>query len=530
MAKPADTQPTIDDPEFQRAVDLIDSGEVDRLKELLDRIPTLLTATAGEDETFAGGYFANPRLLWFVAENPIRNGRLPANIAEVTAAIIEASQLHGVDDLVKQANYTMSLVTSGLVARECNQQRRLCEVLIAAGANPNSGITSALAHRETAACRTLLDCGADLTLPLAAGLGMEDETNRLKKDASDELKQEGLIMAAINGQHRTTRILADSGTDLNAFNPPGMHAHSTPLHQAVYSGCLSTVCALVTRGADPTIKDKIFSGDAMGWANEAGHTHLTEFFNEASIMKIPIQCIRDGHVEDLQAWLAEHANRVNDTLGDNPRTLLHYATDWPGFLPRVAESITALIEAGADVNARYAGPATEAAETPLHWTASSDDIDAARVLIDAGADLNSTGGCIGNGTPLTLAVIFQKWRVAEALVEAGAIVSLPLVSGMGRLDLVKTFFDKEDRFVNPHPTMPHADTVTNAEEQVNGAVCLSAMAGRQEVLEFLLARGGDVNATSPVQTTALDEAINNGHEDVAEYLKAAGARRFTDLN
>lgn len=337
-------------------------------------------------------------------------------------------------------------------------------------------------------------------------------------------------MAAINGQHRTTRILADSGTDLNAFNPSGYHAHSTPLHQAVYSGCVSTVCALVTRGADPTIKDKIFNGDAMGWAKEAGHTHIVDFLNDAAVMMIPIGCVREGRVNDLQAWLTEHSDRVNDTLGDNARTLLHYATDWPGFLPRVAESIAALIEAGADVNARFTGPSTTATETPLHWAASSDDIDAAKVLIKAGADLNPTGGCIGNGTPLTLAVIFQNWKVAEALVEAGAIISLPLVSGMGRLDLAKTFFDGEGQFANPHPTMPHADTVSDAKGQLNGAVCLSAMAGRQEVLEFVLARGGDVNATSPVQTTALDEAINNGHETVAEYLRAAGAKRFAELN
>ena len=37
-----------------------------------------------------GNYFRNPSLLEFVAENPVRHGKLPKNIVEVTKVILDA--------------------------------------------------------------------------------------------------------------------------------------------------------------------------------------------------------------------------------------------------------------------------------------------------------------------------------------------------------------------------------------------------------------------------------------------------------
>jgi ankyrin repeat protein len=46
----------------------------------------------------------------------------------------------------------------------------------------------------------------------------------------------------------------------------------------------------------------------------------------------------------------------------------------------VAATVAALVEAGADVNARFTGPHTE---TPLHWAASSGDVAVLDALLDA---------------------------------------------------------------------------------------------------------------------------------------------------
>lgn len=529
MANPASTKPRITDSEFRHAVDLIDAGDVAELLAWVGARPHLLSDSADDDGSFAGAYFAQPKLLWFVAENPIRNGELPANIAQVTQTLIELARKHRVDDLGNQLDYTLSLVTSGLVARECGVQQSLVQALVSAGADPNSAIRPALAHREIDACEALLACGAEVTLPLAAGLGREEDVNRLKKDASAELMQEALAISAINGQARSTRILVDNGADPNRFNPPGAHEHTTPLHQAINAGSLETVCTLVTRGADVTIKDKLYSSDARGWATHMGHDDILAFLYDAEVMLPAIRAVRAGEVEQLREWLEEHPERVNDVLGDNPRTLLHYATDWPGFAPRVGETIQCLAAFGANVNARYVGPGTTATETPLHWAASTDDVDAASALLTAGADLDGTGGCIGNGTPLVLAVIFQHWRVAEQLVEAGATIALALVAGMGRMDLVETFFDEVGEFRNPYPSMPHCDTVSDGAREINAALCLASLGGRMEVAHYLVDRGANVNTHSPVNTTPLDEAINNDHEELAAFLRSLGAKRFAEL-
>ncbi len=73
------------------------------------------------------------------------------------------------------------------------------------------------------------------------------------------------------------------------------------------------------------------------------------------------------------------------------RSLLHVVTDWPGRRPSGAVLVRMLVAAGADVNAAFRG---DHRETPLHWAASSDDVDVIDALVEAGADLNAPGAVI----------------------------------------------------------------------------------------------------------------------------------------
>src|ERR1700693_3471061 len=86
------------DPRFQEAVNAIDSGDAGRLERLLVEDPGLVRDRVDGGE----GYFHRPYLLWFVAENPVRNGRLPANIAEVARAIIGAAKREGAESVQEQ--------------------------------------------------------------------------------------------------------------------------------------------------------------------------------------------------------------------------------------------------------------------------------------------------------------------------------------------------------------------------------------------------------------------------------------------
>ena len=119
------------------------------------------------------------------------------------------------------------------------------------------------------------------------------------------------------------------------------------------------------------------------------------------------------------------------------RTLLHVVTDWPGHFPYGAATVAALVEAGADVNARFLGPHEE---TPLHWAASSDDVDVLDALLDAGADIEAPGAVIGGGTPLADATAFRQWTVALRLVERGARATLADVAALGLARRVEEYF------------------------------------------------------------------------------------------
>src|SRR5690349_3780860 len=116
------------------------------------------------------------------------------------------------------------------------------------------------------------------------------------------------------------------------------------------------------------------------------------------------------------------------------RSLLHVATDWPGHFPNVAATIEALVNAGADVDARFTGPHNE---TPLHWAASSDDVAALDALLDAGADIEARGAVIGGGTPISDAAAFGQWNAARRLLGRGARTTLWQAAALGLRDRVE---------------------------------------------------------------------------------------------
>ena len=198
-------------------------------------------------------YFARPYLLWFVAENPIRTGTLPANIVEVTRVLLDAG--------AEGRDYALALVVSGRVPRESGVQLELIDVLVDAGADPNC-LDSALAHSENAAAERLLERGARETLVASVCLGRPYD---LAASPAEE-RQTALAGAALHGRADAIRELVAAGVDIDAFNPPGWHSHSTALHSAVVSRSPATVQALIDAGADRTIKDTLFDGTPDDWS------------------------------------------------------------------------------------------------------------------------------------------------------------------------------------------------------------------------------------------------------------------------
>jgi uncharacterized protein len=208
----------------------------------------------------------------------------------------------------------------------------------------------------------------------------------------------------------------------------------------------------------------------------------------------PEAAIRAGDVEALERLLADDPSLASARVG--PRTLLHIATDWPGGLPRVADTIRVLAAAGADVDARFGG--TEHDEAPLHWAASADDVPALDALLDAGADIDAGGGVIGGGTPLNDATAFGQWRAARRLVERGARVSWFDAAALGLLDRLEDVPDDE----------------------LDGALWGAAHGGQPAAVELLLARGADPGWVGWDELTPLGAAQRSGAADVVALLSA----------
>jgi ankyrin repeat protein len=225
--------------------------------------------------------------------------------------------------------------------------------------------------------------------------------------------------------------------------------------------------------------------------------------------------VQAGDLDALEHLLAEHPDLATVRIGDPDgmsRTLLHAATDWPGHFPDNVAVVRALIAAGADVDARFAGPHTE---TPLHWAASSDDVEVLDALLDAGADIEADGAVIAGGTPLTDAVAFGQWNAARRLVERGAAAPLRESAALGLFDRVHNFCDGD-----PPP----------ADEALTHALWYACHGGQQPTAELLLVRGADLDWVSSWDGhTPLDAAIRSGAIDLAAWLRQRGARTADEV-
>lgn len=224
------------------------------------------------------------------------------------------------------------------------------------------------------------------------------------------------------------------------------------------------------------------------------------------LAEVAVTAIRSGEADALARALAEAPELAGVPVpGHGGRTLLHIATDWPGYLPNGPEVVRVLIEHGADPNHR--GGDDTAGETPLHWAASNDDVDIARVLLDAGADAEAPDGSIG--TPLDNAIGYGCWHVAQLLADRGAPVDrLWHAAGLGSLDRLEALL--------PGST----------PDQISQALWHACAAAQRRAAERLLNAGADLSWTPDyAEGTPLDAArgISCRQGNVVEWLLDEGA-------
>ncbi len=254
----------IRDPLFLEAVEAIDSGNMQALEKLLAGNPRLVKEKLDYP---VEGYFKNPYLLWFVADNPIRVAKSPPNIVDITRTIIKAVKREAPGTAKEQLHYALGLVITAKTMRESGMQIQMIDLLIEEGAEPGQCL-GALAERNIGAAAHMVRKGSKLTLPVAVGLGRMQDVAQLMPNAGEDDRVIAVTLAAFYGMPHMISYLLAMGANPNGYPKAGcgFHSHATPLHQAVCSGSLMTVKKLVEAGASLDATDKGHNGTPLDWA------------------------------------------------------------------------------------------------------------------------------------------------------------------------------------------------------------------------------------------------------------------------
>jgi hypothetical protein len=271
------------DTQFREAVSAIDAGDVAMLERFLAMHPGLVRERLDSPGAWLrdqigeaiDGFFRQPYLLWFVAEDPVRNGKLPRNIAQVTGTIIQAAKRERVVSLQEQLDHALRLVCWSWIARECGVQIELIDVLADAGASLDGRTVyqsrfgthsdAAIYNGNFAAAEHLLERGAPLTLTTVLCLGRWGDVERLAQAATLRDQQDAFVQAAMKGHAEALRKMLALGMDPTTVSDRNQ-SHGTALHHAVWSGSLDAVRVLVEAGADLSRRDTSYDGTALGWA------------------------------------------------------------------------------------------------------------------------------------------------------------------------------------------------------------------------------------------------------------------------
>ena len=264
------------------------------------------------------------------------------------------------------------------------------------------------------------------------------------------------------------------------------------------------------------------------WPAFRGHLDALEHANSTqSAFESAADAIVSGDVARLRELLRADPSLVHArSTREHRATLLHYVAangveNYRQRTPKNAPEIArVLLDAGAEVNAEaemYGGGATTLGltATSVHPEEAGVQLELLDLLLERGARLddpdaagNNHGvvlGCLANGQP----------AAARYLADRGARLDLEGAAGIGRLDAVRGFFDGSGR---PRPPVPEA--------QVTSAFAYACGYGQHEVARFLLDHGVEPDRTLRMYGeghTGLHVAAYHAHVEVATLLLERGA-------
>src|ERR1700733_11151807 len=252
------------------------------------------------------------------------------------------------------------------------------------------------------------------------------------------------------------------------------------------------------------------------WPHLANHLAATARRNSlVNNFELATDAIVTGEIAILEKLLRENPDLIRThSTRRHHATLLHYvsANGLEGYRQRTPDNIGQIAElflqSGADANASahvYGGSTTlELVATSLHPERAGVQAGLLQLLLDYKAQLTSgiVNACLANG----------RIQAAEFLASRGAKLDLEAAAGLGRLDVVESFFDARG-LLKP--------SATNA--QMERGFLWACEYGRNAVIEFLLPRGVSLETQAGTGQTALHWAVIGAQADTITLLLDRGA-------
>lgn len=366
-----------------------------------------------------------------------------------------------------------------------------------------------------------------------------------------------LMAAAHGGSKRVVQILLDAGADVNARSEDG----STPLLAAAVLGIMDVVEHLRTAGAETGFLEALALGEddgisslmpepgsqrtdwgrsVLAWAARAGRADIIRLLHRCGTTadttdvggKSPLfRAVMSGDLDTVQALLGGGASP------NPPRSEMVSMSplDW-AITMGTPDMVRLLVERGANVNEM-----DPHGHTPLHRAAMKGNFEAARILLEAGADPNQAREEYSI-TPLGFAATMHNSEMVRLLLEHGANPSwsatknvpadiLPGVKENAELLGMLHAADGTDL----HDAAREGDlariaALLDAGRNIEGRDRLehtvlheAVKAGRADAVRLLLDRGANPSAEGLFRITPLLTALNKANVEIARMLLEAGA-------
>jgi ankyrin repeat protein len=447
-------------------------------------------------------------------------------------------------------------------------------LLPVAGFAAQSDVADAAERGDTTAVRSLLAKHADVNATQGDGsTALHWAVYRSDKEMVDLLLKAGanpkaasregstpLWLASINGDAASVTLLLNAGADANEHLPLGR----SPLMAASRTGNVEAMKVLIDHGAKVNAKEDLRGTTPLMWAADEGHAPAIELLVKSgadiSAKSAPAERGRGpalGKANDPRKQVAAQGAALAAGQPSPGLGALRGAGGGGragggrgGARANNGDAAAGTDDAAGDDAAAAVGFAGRrqvavkdgGAITPLVYAVRSNDLDAVKALLAAGADINQTTGY--GWSPLLVATQNRYYKLGAYLLDHGADVNLTNKGGWTPLYLATDNRNIESGdYPVRKPDMDHLDYIkllvakganvnarvkdstetrtvfTNQWLDENGATPFlrASQSGDVELMKFLLAKGADPKIDTVLHVTALHVAAGVGWVEGITY-------------